>query len=256
MKQFLISCFLLTALPLLAQKQNFKSKSELGILAGGSYYIGDLNPYEHFKNTKLALGLIYKYNINTRIALRANFNHGNVGASDASSSNALLKNRNLNFSSEIFEFGTGIEFSYLPFQIGNPRYYGSAYLVAEIGIFHMNPTTKFNDDVIELQTIGTEGQGTSLTGASPYPKTQLCIPLAVGCKFAIGRKLTLSMEYGIRKTFTDYLDDVHSSRYIDSDQLGAINGPLAATLSNRSLDGSRFGTRGNPSTKDLSLIHI
>ena len=58
------------------------------------------------------------------------------------------------------------------------------------------------------------------------------------------------MEYGIRKTFTDYLDDVHSSRYIDSDQLGAINGPLAATLSNRSLDGSRFGTRGNPSTKD------
>ena len=58
------------------------------------------------------------------------------------------------------------------------------------------------------------------------------------------------MEYGIRKTFTDYLDDVGSDSYLDLEALTAENGPLAAQLSNRSLDGSRYGKRGTSSTND------
>jgi hypothetical protein len=114
----------------------------------------------------------------------------------------------------------------------------------------MNPKTEINGDMVELQPLGTEGQGSDLSSKNNYSLTQLCIPLGVGVKFALGKKAALSLEYGIRKTFTDYLDDVGSGSYVDPSLLSVANGPLAADLSNRSLDGDRFGKRGNASTKD------
>ena len=45
-----VKLFILTLLSLqqlVAQKQNFRSKSEIGVMGGGSYYIGDLNQYNH-----------------------------------------------------------------------------------------------------------------------------------------------------------------------------------------------------------------
>lgn len=219
-------------------------------MAGGSYYIGDLNKYQHFKNTQLAFGFLYRYNLNPRVAIRANFNYGSVKAADSEAKNPVLVNRNLSFSSEIYEVATGFEFNYFPFQIGHSRYRGTAYLLAEIGLFHMNPVTEYNGDKIELQSLGTEGQGTPLSSKGNYSKTQLCIPLAVGFKLAVGRNMSLGIEYGIRKTFTDNLDDVNANRYVNPDDLAAISGPMAAALANRSLDGSRYGKRGDTTTKD------
>ncbi len=252
-KLFLLS--FLSVLQVVAQKQNFKSKSEFGLMGGGAYYIGDLNQYNHFKNSNLSLGLVYKYNVNTRLAFRANALFGTVEANDNQASNAVIVNRNLSFSSTIYEFAAGVEFSYLPFQIGNSQYFGTAYLLTEIGVFQMNPTADLNGDKIDLQSLGTEGQGTSLSSEAPYKKTQLTIPLGIGCKFSIGGRVTLSLEYGIRKTFTDYLDDVHANRYVNADDLAAINGPLSAGLSNRSLDNSVYGKRGNATTKDWYVFY-
>lgn len=242
--------FLLTSFSVDAQRANRRSKSELGIMLGGSYYIGDLNQFGHFKNTNLAGGLVYRYNVHSRMALRANVMYGSVEAYDSQSKNPLLKNRNLDFQSEIYEGAVGVEFNYFPFQLGHDRYRATGYLLAEIGLFHMNPTTTLNGDEIELQSLGTEGQGSSLSSKGYYNKTQLTIPLAVGFKFSIGKNIGLNLEYGIRKTFTDYLDDVGSNNYVNPSTLAVENGPLAAQLSNRSLDGSRFGKRGNATTKD------
>ena len=233
-----------------AQRHTLLSRSELGFVAGGSYYIGDLNSYGHFKNTQPAVGLMYRFNIHSRLTLRANFTYGNVKASDAGSDKPVINNRNLSFASEIFEGAAGVEFHYFPFQIGHPRYKGTAYILAEIGLFHMNPTTDINGEQIELQSLGTEGQGTDLSSEGHYKKVQLAVPLGVGFKVSLGKSVAIGMEYGIRKTFTDYLDDVKAARYVNPDDLSAVSGPLAATLSNRSLDGSRFGRRGNPTTKD------
>lgn len=228
-----------------------RSKSELGIMLGGSYYIGDLNQFYHFRNTHLAGGLVYRYNIHSRTSFRANFNYGKVSASDANASNEVLQNRNLSFESSIYELGAGLEFNYFPFQLGHDDYKGTAYLLAEIAVFKMNPmTTTDGGDDVELQPLGTEGQGTALSDRNKYGLTQLSIPLGIGCKLSLGDRFALSLEYGIRKTFTDYLDDVHAGRYADRSLLTTANGPLAAELSNRSLDANPYGKRGNESTKD------
>ena len=67
--------------------------------------------------------------------------------------------------------------------------------------------------------------------------------------------MNLNLEIGIRKTFTDYLDDVSSDTYVDANELANINGQLSSDLSNRSLNGSRYGSRGNSKTSDWYVFY-
>lgn len=233
-----------------AQRQTRLSRSELGVMVGGSYYIGDLNPMKHFKNTHLAGGILYRFNIHSRLTWRANLMYGFVEGDDFDANRDIIRNRNLSFQTEIWELGSGVEFSYFPFQIGHDRYKGTAYLLAELALFRMNPTTEYNDEQVELQPLGTEGQGTSLSSRSNYSLTQLAIPIGVGARVSLGKRASLGLEYGIRFVFTDYLDDVGGYRYVDPTVLAAENGPIAADLSNRSLNGDRNGRRGNPASRD------
>jgi len=233
-----------------AQRANNRSRSELGFLVGGSYYLGDLNQYGHFKDLQPAGGLIYRLNINSRLALRFNAMYGSVKADDKDSRYSQLRNRNLNLKSDIWELGGGLEFNYWPFQIGHPRYKGTAYLLVELAVFHFNPKTTYNDKEVVLQEIGTEGQGSNLSSKNNYVRTQLSLPIGLGCRFSLGKWMSLGIEYGIRKTFTDYLDDVGSSSYLSSSDLAAANGQMAAELGNKTLNQSRYGARGDASTKD------
>ncbi|MCO5259917.1 MAG: DUF6089 family protein [Crocinitomicaceae bacterium] len=234
----------------IAQFQTALSRSELGVMLGGSYYIGDLNRFKHFKGTLPAAGLIYRYDIHSRLSFRANFSYGMVQGNDEWSKEASINNRNLNFQSSIFELGAGVEFHYVPFQLGSKRYKGTAYLLAELAVFRMNPKTKYNDEWVFLRPLGTEGQGSDLSTKKPYSLFQLSVPLGLGVKLSLGKRVALGLEYGIRLTFTDYLDDVKSDTYVDPIALSEANGPTAAALSNRSKDGSVFGKRGTSTTKD------
>ncbi|MCH2224379.1 MAG: DUF6089 family protein [Crocinitomicaceae bacterium] len=234
------------------QRQTNKSRSELGFIAGGSYYLGDLNQFAQFRNTHLSGGLIYRYNIHSRTAFRTTFSYGKVSADDADSKIELNKSRGLSFESSIWELAAGVEFNYFPFQIGHRRYKGTGYLFAELAMFRMNPKTEYNGDLTELQPLGTEGQGTSLSSKARYGRFQMSMPLGVGARVSLGKMASLGVEFGIRKTFTDYLDDVGSNYYVDYDALLAESGPIAAELSNRS--GSRTGRRGNAAGKDWYVM--
>jgi hypothetical protein len=240
------------------QRQNNLSKSEIGLFSGASYYIGDLNTLDHFKNSHVALGIIAKYNINPRFALRGLFMTGSISAEDANSPSRyqeVYTNRNLSFSSTITEIGAGIEFNYFPFQLGNKTYRGSGYLFAEIAYFQMNPTTTYLGEKVELRTLGTEGQGTPLNTQGYYSKNQLALPFGIGFKYPFGKIFCVGMEYGVRKTFTDYLDDVSSDRFVDKIQLAEVASPLTVALSNRNLNQSPYGPRGNSQTKDWYFVY-
>ncbi|TAF87082.1 MAG: hypothetical protein EAZ48_04275 [Flavobacteriia bacterium] len=250
MKKALILLFLVLATQLQAQKRTFFSQSELGFHVGQTYYLGDLNPYQQFKNAALAGGLIYRYNFNNRLTLRCTYLYGQIAAADSTSPYPLLVNRNLSFKSTLHEVATGLEFHFVPFQFGSSRYPATAYLLAQIGVFHMNPQTYYNGAWQALQPLATEGQGTSASTQKPYNLYQPCVPLGMGLKVSLGKMATLNLDLSIRKTFTDYLDDVGSDFYTDPQILEDEVSDLSAALSNQSLDGNRFGKRGTSSTKD------
>ena len=250
MKKALLLLFLVLAVQSQAQKRTFLSRSEFGLNIGQTYYLGDLNPYQQFKNAHLAGGLMYRYNINNRLTLRFNYLYGQISAVDYTSPYPLLVNRNLSFKSKLQEVAAGLEFHYLPFQFGSSRYPATAYLLAQVGVFHMNPQTYYNNAWQDLQPLATEGQGTSINSQKPYNLYQLCLPLGMGVKVSLGKMATFNIDVAIRKTFTDYLDDVGSDLYADPQILSDEISDLSATLSNQSLDGNRFGKRGTSSTKD------
>lgn len=232
-----------------AHKHNNWSRSEIGFMAGGTYYIGDLNQ-RHFHHFNPAAQLLYRFNINARLAYRLNFTYGKIEGYDSESSDAYYKNRNLSFQTDLWELGSGMEITYFPFEVGNPRYRGTFYLMAELSLTRINPKTNFNGSLVELQPLGTEGQGSNLSERGKYARVQLGVPIAIGARMTITKNIGLNVEYGVRFLFTDFLDDVGGASYQDPIELAGTNGPLAAALSNRSLDQDRFGQRGNRATRD------
>lgn len=236
----------------LAQR-SFATSFEMGFMGGGSYYIGDLNPSKHFIYSKPAFGAIFRYNLTTRYSLRFTGSYGSVYGNDAKSDDAFQLERNLSFNSKILELAFGVEVDMFKYNINNMKYPITPYFFYEIAFFRMNPTTEYEGNEVELQPLGTEGQGTALSDKGRYSLNQISIPLGIGVKFNLRKRLAISVEYGIRKTFTDYLDDV-SGNYVDPTALSAANGPMSADLSDRSVNGSEMSrvgfNRGNSNNKD------
>ena len=250
--------FLLSTLSF-AQSQNFKAAFEFGFMGGGSYYIGDLNQKKHFVYSKPAGGIIVRYNLSTRHSMRFTASYGEVQGQDSKSNQAYQKNRNLSFNSSVFEIAAGFELDLIRYRINDMRFPISPYLFYEIAYFRMNPTVKNQSgDEIALQELGTEGQGTSLNSKKPYSLNQISIPLGIGIKFNLKKRVAVSFEYGVRKTFTDYLDDV-SGEYVNPTQLAELRGPLAAELADPSLNSQSASTvglnRGNSNTKDWYVMY-
>jgi len=230
-----------------AQQANYWSRSEVGINFGQMYYIGELNPYTPFYNSKNAYGIMYRLNRNGRTAYRLNYTYGNLAANDSESKIQQNITRNLNFKTAIHEIAGGIEFYFKPYQLGNKRYPETFYFLAQVGMFYMNPKTEINGEWIELQPLGTEGQ----TGKKRYNNLQLCVPVGMGYKCAIGKIMAINIDLSIRKTFTDYIDDVGSNTYAGLDDfINHDDAELSYFLSNQSINGSRNERRGNQATKD------
>jgi hypothetical protein len=113
------------------------------------------------------------------------------------------------------------------------KYPITPYFFYEIAYFKMNPTGEMNGEDYSLQALGTEGQGQASMIKTLINSISFLFRLELGLKFNLRARLAVSYEYGIRKTFTDYLDDVSGS-YVDPDLLAAYNGSLAAEFSDRS----------------------
>lgn len=263
------------AAPLAAQKKLFKGKPiEFGITLGASNYMGDLTPFVTPGETRPMGGLICRFNLTDFLTLRGNALFGQISGDDKNhDDDAFRRQRNLNFRSNIVEFSGCFEWNILGFeetQRGTPW---SPYLFAGIGVFKFNPKTQFFYDAnihdpqlqrydeqwIELQTLGTEGQeSTKYNDRKRYPLTQISIPLGVGFKRQWDDLWAWGIEFGMRKTFTDYLDDV-SRDYIDDQIIGGNNGYLAAALKDRGpeLGYQKFDNgmnRGNSGSKDWYMF--
>jgi hypothetical protein len=196
-------------------------RSEIGTLLGASFYLGDLNNIP-FRDAKFAGGLVYRYNFTPRIALKANILFGKIGSSD-STNYSLLKNtdgtrkwdyrdRKLSFSSPISEFSAQIEINFFNVYTQSHKNQISPYLFGGAALFSYNPQAAYNGVLYDLQPIGTEGQGREGMGKK-YSLTGFAIPFGIGFKANIGRYLCVGAEWGMRFTFTNYLDDVGGLYY-------------------------------------------
>jgi hypothetical protein len=230
-----------------AEAQQFKPNTEVGILLGTSYYLGDLNT-THFNQPLPAAGLIIRKNIDKRFAYKAEVMYLNIQSDERYSEDTIAKNRGLHFKSPIYELSGQVEFNFLPYQPGNPLYTWTPYVYTGISIFHFNPQAENRSgEWVDLQPLGTEGQGTTLfPEKEKYSLIQYSIAMGGGFKIAVNPSFNIILEYGVRKTFTDYLDDV-STTY--SGDILSMNNE-ATYMSDPSGSHELGEQRGNPDKKD------
>lgn len=254
MKNYLIICLCLLTTIGTVRAQNL----EAGFFLGASNYQGDLQPTHFlFGESKVAYGGFIKYRVLESLSLRASITKGTISGEDFNSTiNSGRRSRNLNFRSDILDFGLQAEFHPLSISSGERKII-SPYLMGGINGFTFNPEAFHVDRYYALAPLGTEGQYLEGSGVSPYSRFQIAIPAGIGVELKISDYNSIALEFGIRKTFTDYIDDV-SGYYPDLGQLAELD-PLAATLSFRTVDNSgeplafpaQGAKRGNPDAKDL-----
>ncbi len=228
---------------------------EVGILLAETHYFGDLASYIPSPSIlHFAGGFFVRYQYNPYWAFRAGYNQGAISGNDAYLYKDYFKDRDLNFESNINEGHLIAEFSPSPFSVCRHKSL-VRYFFAGIAVFHFNPYTFYNGQLVYLQPLNTEGQGSpDYPERKPYALTQISIPFGTGFKLALKQNLIIGIEIGFRKTFTDYLDDV-STTYAAPKAIAANTGGLAVALADRTpYDGSLTWhpgfTRGNPNYKD------
>ncbi len=209
MKRFSVLIFLFAGLSAFAQRYG-----EIGISIGGMYYLGDLNPGKQFLMTQPAFGGFVRHNFNERTAIRAGFTYGSVKGDDAVSGIDLR--RNLNFQSSLTDISATFEFNFFNYFIGSQRYYLTPYMYGGVSAFLFNPKGNVNGELTELRNLGTEGQGSAeYPWMKQYSKFGFAIPFGIGIKYSLGSFVGLSVDWSMRKTFTDYIDDVSTNYYLD-----------------------------------------
>jgi len=244
MKKFLP---VLLFIPFLAGAQNFHFSARLG-LAG---YQGDLKARSvSLSQTKLMGSIGARYDLSEHITARSYLTLASLKADDKKGT-ASMQQRNLNFQTKLFDWELTGQYNFFSL---NERWW-TPYVFAGIGIYHFNPYTKdTSGNKHFLKPLSTEGQGFS-PGIKEYKLTQFSVPLGIGAEYSLNEDMRLGIEFGYRKIFTDYLDDV-SSNYVDQSALRNARGQTAADLAWRGdeIHGAPYPaagiTRGSSKNKD------
>jgi len=245
-------CAVAVGLSLFASAQPFS----FDIYAGTGHYAGDLQTKRFDLNqAQIALGAGLSYAFTPKWSLRGAANYIRLyGADVKPSASKSATDRNLMFKTAVWEAQLAVEYQLLDIE---ERGF-SPYVFAGIAAFHYNPYAYDNTgNKVFLRSLATEGQGLSAYPEKQlYKNKQFAIPFGGGIKLALSDRLQLGVEVGLRKLFTDYLDDV-SGTYADSSILAGARGPQAAAFAFRGKEldpntpyPAEGSIRGNPSNKD------
>jgi hypothetical protein len=218
------SCIFIIFLVLLAPFARAQKSGDFGLLGGVTYYMGDLNPSMPFRMSKPAFGILYRQNFNSRISLRAHGIRGTVAGDDAVSK--ANPERNLNFESKLTEAGLQLEINFFDYFIGSKMHSITPYIFGGASVFFFDPYGNVQGSNVQLQPLATEGQGsTAFPDRKTYNLYAFSMPFGVGVKYSINKLFGIGAEWGMRKTTTDYLDDVSQTYYLN---LAGVNPATAS----------------------------
>ena len=171
---------LMIASMMAAQAQEYRF--EAGGALGMSGYLGDANNANLLKKPGYVAGGLFRYIINSRMALKANLLTAKISGNSANLANVYPDEQTYAFSSQLYDLGAQFEFNFLNYGIGS-KYLKlkriSPYLTLGVGA-----------------TLAT-GDGDAFT---------LNVPMGVGVKYKLSERLNIGLEFTMRKTFSDELD--------------------------------------------------
>ncbi len=244
---------------------SIEHRSGIGFSAGISNYIGDLDDNFVPRFSTPGVGAHFIHSFSPVVSFRFSYYHGWLQASDKQGSLNNMNGRNLSFKTKLDEVAAILRLKLTNYKWHSRRYaIIEPYIFGGVAFFHFNPRAKHEGIWYDLHSLGTEGQYlTDGNNPAPYSLYQWAIPMGAGVEKNLNSNWVLGIEFGFRKLFTDYLDDV-SWNYPDKSFMMREMGPVATALSDPSdrskyPDGRSGYLRGNPEQKDwysYSNVHI
>lgn len=212
-KQSFIVVFILMAMMLIVNTTdtNGQDKLELGLFFGGSYYMGDLNPSQQFKETRPAIGGIARYAINDRWAIKANAIVGGIAGKYPDSGDTYLHDESYTRTARDSEGN--------PYAETNTEY-SFDRTIADVGIMGEVNFRSYDHIFKKSQTRFTPylTLGFATTMYKRYEDKDdvktvfvLSLPFGFGTKYKVNKWLRLGFEWTWRKTFTDDLDRMNTN---------------------------------------------
>lgn len=241
----------------------------LGELGGanreGTNFVRDLE----ISMTRPATHIGLRYRITETVSTKLMLSYGILRGDDKLTTEVHRNYRNLAFRSPIAEFSNQFEYSIIREKQGHrynlrrvrglKGFRTNTYFFIGFGVIYFNPKNKYQGKWHALQPLGTEGQGLVPT-RKKYSRINMAIPYGIGFKYGINRRANIGIEFGARKTFTDYIDDV-STTYFDNQMIREARGDIAAYLADPS-DKSRpnwtaaYEQRGDAKDRDAYMFLI
>ena len=186
--------FLILFVGMVLQKTNVTAqqilghRSEIGFGFGTFNYTGDLVRTYNLASSKPAGTVFYRSNISNVISLRTSITAGKIGASDTRKPiDAFATKRAASFDLFLFEAAGTFEYHFLDWRDSKRKLRFTPYLFAGAGLFGIS---------------GVQQK------SAEYSNIQMAIPFGGGMKYVLNPKYYIAFEFGIRKTFFDYLDNV------------------------------------------------
>jgi hypothetical protein len=163
-------------------------RSEIGGGLGIFNYTGDLVSTFDLTTSKPAVTLFYRSNISRVISFRTSLTGGQLAASDKNNpSDPFALKRAASFDLFLLELSGAFEYHFLDWRDDKRRLRFTPYLFAGVGLFGISGTPNKNAE---------------------YSNIQLSIPFGGGMKYVLNPRYYISFEFGVRKTFFDYLDNI------------------------------------------------
>jgi Domain of unknown function (DUF6089) len=165
-----------------------QQNANVGVFAGTAYYLGDINPNRHFYRPSLSFGLLYRYNINARYAIRANAYVADLSGNDLDFPERLNPDRPLNparFQTSLLDLAVQAEFNFLPFTPNAGKWEYTPYISAGIA-------------------------GSMIMGSDVDAMNTVTFPFGAGVKVNFTSRLSGGAEWGFRETFSDRIDGVEN----------------------------------------------
>ncbi|MGB0881667.1 MAG: hypothetical protein ACPGSO_01860 [Vicingaceae bacterium] len=249
MRKIITITLAILMLPVLSQAQKWKrQRVEYSFGVGATNFLGDLGGRNQqgtdgfmdfeIKATRYAAGFGYRYQIAKDWFLKGNLYYVKVSGNDNLTQEPSRASRKLNFRSNVIELSGQAEYMLIKQKSGHlyrlrgvrgKRWFRfEVYALGGLGLIWFDPKGDNGSGHVRLAPLDTEGQNQP-GGPKDYKGYTMVMPYGLGIRRALGGgarsrhfgSWTIALELTMRKTFSDYIDDV-STVYYDSDGAGVV----------------------------------
>jgi len=243
MYRIIIIILTLSVFSTISSAQKWKrQRVEYSFGIGATNFLGDLGGRDQVGSdfiqdfewaaTRYAVGLGYRYQIGADWYVKGNLYYALVSGDDDYTNEPARSSRELNFKSNIFELSGQLEYMLIKQKSGHlyrlrgvrgkSSFRFEVYVFGGFGAIWFDPYGERNGSWTRLAPLNTEGQGLP-GGPSDYSGFTAVIPYGLGIRRNLGGgagardfgQWSISLELSVRKTFSDYIDDVSTFYYAD-----------------------------------------